>query len=302
MVNSFYDLVTVFYEWGWGRSFHFAYRFSFESFSESIRRHEYYLASKLQLIGTNNKILDVGCGIGGPMLNISKFLQQGITGITINQYQVDRGNELLQMDRLVADKKCRIVQGDFMEMLFPNNSFDAAYAIEATVHSPDRVKLFSQIKRVLKPNSIFACYEWCMTDRYDPKNPTHNKIKKQIEAGDALPDMVHYSDCVEALKEAGFEVLETRDMADDAFGTDGQPWMLPLIPSWNILSQRFQFHWIGYRLTNAMIYMLEVLKLAPKGTLKTQRMLQEAAFGLGKGGVTKIFTPMYLMVARVPAN
>jgi len=64
LVNSYYDLATLFYEWGWGQSFHFAFRYPFESFSESIRRHEYYLASKLSLQGTSSslKVLDVGCG------------------------------------------------------------------------------------------------------------------------------------------------------------------------------------------------------------------------------------------------
>ena len=41
---------------------------------------------------------------------------------------------------------------------------------------------------------------------------------------------------------------------------------------------------------------------APKGTVKTQRMLQQGAFGLSDGGITKTFTPMYLMVGRVPLN
>jgi hypothetical protein len=31
-------------------------------------------------------------------------------------------------------------------------------------------------------------------------------------------------------------------------------------------------------------------------------MLQEGAFGLAAGGSLKIFTPMYLMVGRVPMN
>ena len=49
LVNSYYELATMFYEWGWGSSFHFAYRLPHESFSESIRRHEYYLAGYLRL-------------------------------------------------------------------------------------------------------------------------------------------------------------------------------------------------------------------------------------------------------------
>lgn len=44
------------------------------------------------------KVLDVGCGIGGPMRNICKFTGCDVTGLTLNQYQVDRGNELCRSD------------------------------------------------------------------------------------------------------------------------------------------------------------------------------------------------------------
>ena len=49
MVNNFYDLVTDFYEYGWGESFHFARRFKGESFTESIARSEHFLALRLGL-------------------------------------------------------------------------------------------------------------------------------------------------------------------------------------------------------------------------------------------------------------
>jgi sterol 24-C-methyltransferase len=107
LVNSYYELATMFYEWGWGSSFHFAYRLPHESFSESIRRHEYYLAGFLRLppkskvlvysfqslhprldpLAKIDQVLDVGCGIGGPYRNIARFTGWDITGITLNQYQ-----------------------------------------------------------------------------------------------------------------------------------------------------------------------------------------------------------------------
>ncbi len=49
LVNYYYELATLFYEVGWCPSFHFAYRMAGESFAESIRRHEYYLAGFLGL-------------------------------------------------------------------------------------------------------------------------------------------------------------------------------------------------------------------------------------------------------------
>jgi len=302
LVNAYYDLATVFYEWGWGASFHFASRFKFESFAESIRRHEYHLASKLELKRGVSKILDVGCGIGGPMRNIARFTQCSVTGLTLNPYQVDRGNELCQSDVTVACLS-KSVQGDFMDMPFDSETFDAAYAIEATCHAPDRVQVYREIYRVLKPGSIFACYEWCMTDAHVPGDAQHERIKKQIEEGDGLPDICHTSVCLGAMEEAGFEVIEEKDLVEEEdVSPEIMPWMLPLLPSWNPFTQRFQFNWLGYRLTNMMIVLLEKLYLAPKGTIKTQRMLQEGAFGLAAGGSLKIFTPMYLMVGRVPMN
>merc|ERR1712167_431061 len=70
LVNSYYELATQFYEWGWGTSFHFSYRLPNESFAEATRRHEAYLAGRLG-IGPGSRVLDVGCGIGGPLRNIT---------------------------------------------------------------------------------------------------------------------------------------------------------------------------------------------------------------------------------------
>ncbi|GMY34601.1 cycloartenol-C-24-methyltransferase [Fagus crenata] len=72
MVNKYYDLVTSFYEFGWGESFHFAPRWKGESLRESIKRHEHFLALQLDL-KPGQKVLDVGCGIGGPLREISRF-------------------------------------------------------------------------------------------------------------------------------------------------------------------------------------------------------------------------------------
>lgn len=66
-----------------GHSFHFAYQLKHESFQEAIRRHEYYLAGRLG-VSSNEKVLDCGCGIGGPMRNIAKFTNAQITGVTLS--------------------------------------------------------------------------------------------------------------------------------------------------------------------------------------------------------------------------
>jgi hypothetical protein len=53
---------------------------------------------------------------------------------------------------------------------------------------------------------IFATYEWCLTPKYNANDETHRLIKKKIEEGDGLPDMATQEECVQALRDVGFEV------------------------------------------------------------------------------------------------
>ena len=152
LVNSYYNLATDFYEWGWGQSFHFAERLQGEDFAASIYRHEYYLAMRLGVKPTD-KVLDCGCGIGGPLRNLGRFTQARITGVTLNQYQVDRGNALCAAAGL--DDKCGLVQADFHKLPFKEGEFDHCYSIEACCHSPDRLDVYSEVFRTLKPGGYF---------------------------------------------------------------------------------------------------------------------------------------------------
>jgi sterol 24-C-methyltransferase len=66
-----------------GQSFHFAPRYKLEGFHESILRHEHYLAGHLN-VGPGDKVIDLGCGVGGPLRNIARFTYANVTGINNN--------------------------------------------------------------------------------------------------------------------------------------------------------------------------------------------------------------------------
>lgn len=93
LVANYYSLTTDIYEVTWGGSFHLANRFHGETFAESIQRHESYLALRMQL-KSGDRVLDIGCGIGGPLRRIAHLTGAHIIGITISQYQVQRAKEI----------------------------------------------------------------------------------------------------------------------------------------------------------------------------------------------------------------
>ncbi|KAG0460147.1 hypothetical protein HPP92_023275 [Vanilla planifolia] len=292
MVNKYYDLATSFYEFGWGESFHFAPRWKGESLRESIKRHEHFLALQLCL-RRGMKVLDVGCGIGGPLREIARFSSVSITGLNNNEYQITRGTELNRLAGL--DGSCSFVKADFMRMPFPDNNFDAIYAIEATCHAPDALGCYKEIFRVLKPGQCFAAYEWCMTEHYNPKNESHKKVKAEIEIGDGLPDIRSTNQCLDALKQAGFEVIWEKDLAIDS----PLPWYLPLDTRHFSLSS-FRLTTLGRLITRTMVKTLEFVGLAPQGSVRVSSFLEKAAEGLLEGGRKEIFTPMYFFLVRKP--
>jgi len=296
MVTNFHDLVTDFYEYGWGESFHFAARNVKETFDMSIARSEMYAALRLGL-KPGMKVLDVGAGVGGPMRAIARFSGANVVGLNINDYQISRGR--IQNERDGLTKLCDFMKGDFMHIPSSDESFDAVYEIEATCHAPDKVGCFKEIFRVLKAGGCFAGYEWCMTDKYDPSNATHKSIKHEIEIGNGLPEIVTTAGCRQALKDAGFEIIELTDFGipNEVFSI---PWYDPLDAKYTLSG--FRFTRIGRMLTHYMVTTLETLRIAPKGTIATSAMLNKTADNLVLGGRTGIFTPAYFYVARKPDN
>eukprot|EP00042_Codosiga_hollandica_P028059 m.144789 g.144789 ORF g.144789 m.144789 type:complete len:258 (+) comp52667_c1_seq4:134-907(+) len=133
VVNSYYDLATDFYEYGWGQSFHFATQRVGEPYQQALARHEHYLALKLHL-NKGHVVLDTGCGVGGPAREIASFSGAKVIGLNNNAYQVQRANKHTTTQKLTH--LVSFVKGNFMAIPYEPNTFDAVYAIEATCHAP----------------------------------------------------------------------------------------------------------------------------------------------------------------------
>lgn len=108
---SYYNIATDFYEYGWGSSFHFC-RFAYgEPFKQAVARHEHYLAHMMGL-REGMKVLDVGCGVGGPAREIVKFAGVDVTGLNNNDYQIEKATAYASKEGL--SNKLRFTKGDFM--------------------------------------------------------------------------------------------------------------------------------------------------------------------------------------------
>lgn len=290
VVNGYYDGATELYEYGWAQSFHFSRFYKGESFAASLARHEHYLSAQMGL-KPGMRVLDVGCGVGGPAREIARFSDVSIVGLNNNDFQIQRARKYTA--RAGLEGQVSFAKGDFMKLAeqFGENSFDAVYAIEATVHAPTWEGVYEQIRRVLKPGGVFGVYEWCMTDQWDPAIPEHKTLAHEIELGNGIPEMRPLAKARQALLNVGFAIEHEEDLADRP---DAIPWYYPLEGDirkaqtmWDYFTV-WRMSWSGKLVTHNVVWVLEKFGVVPKGTHDVGETLKVAADALVKGGQTKV--------------
>jgi sterol 24-C-methyltransferase len=298
MVSRFYDVVTKFYEYGWGQSFHFAPRRPGESLRAAQHRQEAGVAELLDL-GPSAKVVDVGCGVGGPLINIAKITGASITGLNFNAYQIARGQRAVRKAGL--EGMCDFLLANYLEVPLADNCFNAAYSFEAICHSPDKILCLRELWRLLRPGSQIALTEWCLTDLFNENDPVHRDIIDRVEFANATPNLLTNSQFLAAVDAAGFEVLSGRDQSLDS--DPNFPWYRSLQGRDRDISLASLARVpAGRWLTSKVITLLESLRVAPAGISEASRILSGAGDALVEAGEAGIFTPGFLVHARKPSD
>ena len=283
---------------GWGESLHFAPLSPRESLEESKIRHQRLMIAKLEL-REGMKVIDVGCGIGGPMRRVIREAGVRVAGVNSNEIQLSKAQSLnteAGLDHMADYLAC-----SFMDMdAIADDTFDRGYAIESTCHAPDKAGAFAEIYRVLKPGALFWGQEMCMTDQFDPDDKRHRAIKQDLMQGIALKDIATMGEVDLALESAGFQVIEGRDRA---VGDNGPvtPWYQPMVTRRKVtLGDALRRTPVGRRALLGASRLVEYLGVLPKGSADVIGLLDRTANAYVAGGRAGIFTPLYCFLARKP--
>jgi ubiquinone/menaquinone biosynthesis C-methylase UbiE len=101
-------------------------------------------------LGSNELVLDLGCGTG--------FLFQHITERVGLLVGIDLSQKALREAKKRTTNKSNIalVRADADNTPFPDNIFDKVFAITVLQNMPDPTKTITEMKRVGKPQAAFA--------------------------------------------------------------------------------------------------------------------------------------------------
>ena len=142
------------------------YNHSKESIRDSSPRIVKMMASKLKL-NSNTTLLDLGSGYGGAARYLAKNFGCQVTCLNLSSHQNNRNRDLNKKNDL--DHLITVVEGNFEDIPFPENSFDVAWSQDAIVHSADRELVVQEVARVLNDRGEFIFTDLMQT--YDcPKS------------------------------------------------------------------------------------------------------------------------------------
>jgi len=126
------------------------------------------LADRLP-ITAGQRILDIGCGVGGPARYLAKRFGCEVDGIDITPAFVDAAIRLTA-DLGLSDV-VRIRHGDGAVLPYADSLFDGAIGLHVTMNIADRPGFFREAHRVLKPGAFLAITEHGLGDAGDVRYP-----------------------------------------------------------------------------------------------------------------------------------
>ncbi len=157
-------------------------------------------------ISKNQKIIDIGCGLGGPARYYAKEFKCFITGIDITPSFIEIGNEFNKLTSMSDNIQLLVGNGEILD--FKNETFDGAYSQHVTMNISNRKKFFSEAFRVLKKDSFFAFTEHGLGPEGNPIFPL--PWADSSEMSFLLPPETTIS----ILKDTGFSDIKIIETAD----------------------------------------------------------------------------------------
>jgi len=175
-IKEHYDISSLLYKKLWSNHIHHGYYIKGIESKKQATENLIKLLVRKASVKCKSKVLDVGCGIGGTSIWLSKNLECDVTGITISPVQVDIANSA--SEKLVKKPKFLVMDADNIKL---NGKFDFIWAVEVISHLTDKPNFFRKSSQLLKKNGRMCIAAWMKADKLSRYE--ENKYIKPIEEG-----------------------------------------------------------------------------------------------------------------------
>ena len=156
------------------------------------------------------RLLDVGCGAGGPARAVAAGTGCDVTGIDLTAGYITAGAEL--------NKRCGLEQlvtlhhGSALDMPFEDGAFDRAMMLHVGMNIADKAGLLAEVARVLVAGGIFGIYDMMQVGEGTVSFPMPWASTADVSAVGTPQDYLAAADA------AGFTLVSQHDETSAAEG------------------------------------------------------------------------------------
>ncbi len=143
-------------------------------------------------------LVDVGCGLGGASRFVAKRYNSKVTGIDLTPEYIETGKALCTW--LGLDNRVDLQQGSALNLPFEKDVFDGGYMMHVGMNIQDKIGLYKEIFRVLRPGADFGVYDVMRVEEGELMYPVP-WASTANESNVASPEQYK-----QAIEEAGFKV------------------------------------------------------------------------------------------------
>jgi len=208
-IRFHYDLATAFYRLLWGPHIHHGLWDADETPAEAQVRLIEAAAARVG-IRAGDRVVDIGCGMGGSSVYLARQFGCDVTGITLSPVQ--RFWASCGARFRGAGKQTRFVRADAEKIDFPAESLDVVWSVECTEHLFDKRAFFAKAARWLKPGGRMMICAW-LSGR-EPLDDGQRQCVYDVCEGFLCPSLGTDEDYRGWMEAAGLEFRSYDDWTD----------------------------------------------------------------------------------------
>jgi len=154
----------------------------------------------------DERVLDLGCGVGTAALYLARRRPVEVVGVSISPAQIRLAERFAARSRPLAGD-VRFQLADFTELPEELAGFDLAFAIESFVHADPAAAFFRGAARALRPGGALVVIDDIRT--VDPADPRLDDFR----TGWHVSALLSVVEATRLAAEAGLDLVASRDLS-----------------------------------------------------------------------------------------
>ncbi|HYR08367.1 MAG TPA: methyltransferase domain-containing protein [Longimicrobium sp.] len=146
-------------------------------------------------IGPADTVLDVGCGVGGAVRQLSEEFGCRAVGLNVSALQLHTAASLGGPGGRIG-----YLRGDAQRIPARDGAFTCAWTFNMFYHIPDKPQALREMHRVVAPGGRLAFDDWVLTGDVDAAH------RAQLRHHWSSPEWMTDGELLDAIHEAGFEL------------------------------------------------------------------------------------------------